>query len=88
MYRLFIDFPISASSTEDAVITAKKICESVVESEQFKEMLVGMGIEQINYRLGHDEDRQNRNYFVITDSGHASTKKTRVFLQKNPDPSV
>ena len=88
MYRLFIDFPISASSTEDAVIIAKKICEFVVESEQLREMLTGIGVEQINYRLGHDEDRQNRNYFVITDSGHASTKKTKVFLQKNPESSV
>lgn len=88
MYRLFIDFPISASSTEDAVIIARKICDFVVDSDQIKDALASLGVEQINYRLGHDEDRQNRNYFVITDSGHASTKKTRVFLQKNPDPSV
>jgi hypothetical protein len=87
MYRLFIDYPINASSTEEAVVIARKICETVI-SEEIKESISAVGIEQINYRLGHDEDRQNRNYFVITDSGHASTKKTRVFLQPSSDTSV
>jgi hypothetical protein len=86
MYRLFIDYPISASSTEEAVSIAKKIIEQIITDDSSKNSLMEIGIDQLNYRLGHDEDRQNRNYFVITDSGHASTKKTKVLL-KLSDPS-
>ena len=87
MYRLFIDYPISASSTEEAVSIAKKIIDMLVTDEHSKTVLAEIGVDQLNYRLGHDEDRQNRNYFVITDSGHASTKKTRVLMQPSEEPS-
>ena len=87
MYRLFIDYPISASSNEEAVSIASKIRDLVLTSEDMKCKIAAIGIEQANYRLGHDEDRQNRNYFVITDSGHASTKKTRVLMQPLADTS-
>jgi hypothetical protein len=87
MYRLFIDYPISASSTEEAVSIAAKIRDLVLSSEEMKSKISSLGVDQVNYRLGHDEDRQNRNYFVITDSGHASTKKTRVLMQPLADTS-
>jgi hypothetical protein len=88
MYRLFIDYPIAASSTEEAVSIASKILAEVAASEEAKMKISALGLDQINYRLGHDEDRQNRNYFVITDSGHASTKKTKIFLQPSDQTSV
>ena len=87
MYRLFIDYPISASSTEEAVSIAKKIVDLLIIDNDSKTVLTDIGIDQLNYRLGHDEDRQNRNYFVITDSGHASTKKTRVLMQPSEESS-
>lgn len=80
MYRLFLDYPITASSNEEAVSIANKIIEMSL-SEDSKEKVRIIGIEQVNYRLGNDEDRQNRNYFIIDESGHASTKKIKVSLQ-------
>jgi len=88
MYRLFIDYPINASSTEEAVLIARKIIEGTVVSEDNKAFILSSGIDQINYRLGHDEDRQNRNYLVMTESGHGSTKKTKVFLEKKVTEDV
>lgn len=88
MYRLFIDYPISASSTEEAVSIAKSIISEIITAQNSKESAIKLGLDQVNYRLGHDEDRQNRNYFVITDSGHASTKKTRIMLQPSDETSV
>jgi hypothetical protein len=87
-YRLFIDYPINASSTEEAVVIANKILSQIITSVEAKSIAASAGVEQLNYRLGHDEDRQNRNYFVITDSGHASTKKTRVSLEPSADSVV
>ena len=80
MYRLFIDIPIAAATTEEAVEKGHHLANSLLLSDDAKVDLDAVGIEQINYRLGHDEDRQNRNYFVIDSAGHASTKKTKVKL--------
>ena len=80
MYRLFIDIPISAVTNEEAVKIGQHIMDAMILSENNKMSLQVVGVEQVNYRLGHDEDRQNRNYFVIDSAGHASTKKTKVKL--------
>jgi hypothetical protein len=80
MYRLFIDIPISASSTEEAVEVGKQIMYSTIENEGMKNNLRILGVEQVNYRLGHDEDRQKSNYFIVNDKGHCSNKKSRVVL--------
>jgi hypothetical protein len=78
MYRLFIDIPISGSSTEEAVKTADHFMNLIIKNHSAD--IRGLDIHQVNYRLGHDEDRQNRNYFQIDDAGHASTKKSRIDL--------
>lgn len=80
MYRLFIDIPIAAANNEEAVKIAQHIMDTMILSENNKMSFQVVGVEQLNYRLGHDEDRQNRNYFVIDSAGHASTKKTKVKL--------
>jgi hypothetical protein len=81
MYRLFIDFPIETMTTEEASSIAKKIVEMCVESN--KEKLIGLNLNQVNYRLGHDEDRQTRNYLILDIAGHAATKKSKIYLE-NP----
>jgi hypothetical protein len=80
MYRLFIDIPISAATNEEAVKIGQHIMDAMILSENNRMSFQVVGVEQLNYRLGHDEDRQNRNYFVIDCAGHASTKKTKVKL--------
>lgn len=76
-HRLFIDIPISGSQ-EDAIKTADHFMNLIIKGNQAD--IRGLDIHRINYRLGHDEDRQNRNYFEIDDAGHASTKKSRMDL--------
>ena len=78
-YRLHIDIPLNMS--EDEARTASiQILGLLAEEDTQALILNAIGVEEINYRLGHDEDRQNRNYFVIDSVGHASTKKTKVKL--------
>ena len=64
MYRLHIDIPLG-SDEEEAIKQAKL------------KTIVG-GVEQVNYRLGHDEDRQKSNYLNKTENGHVTNKKTRL----------
>ena len=40
----------------------------------------GNVLTEINYRLGHDDDRQKSNYLIKTESGHVANKKSRVVL--------
>jgi hypothetical protein len=79
MYRLFIDVPIETMTTEQAAEIANKIVHACIESN--KSELIGLSVEQVNYRLGHDEDRQPRNYLILDAAGHAATKKSRINLK-------
>jgi hypothetical protein len=46
------------------------------------------GLDHINYRLGHDDDRQKSNYFVVNDSGHVNNKKSKIVLLKQESPDT
>lgn len=78
MYRIFIDIPIDAASPEEAISKGKEIMDQFLNEDKFTETISKMGITQLNYRLGNDEDRQKSNYFIINDNGHTSTKKSVV----------
>jgi len=39
-----------------------------------------MGITDINYRLGNDQDRQKSNYMIRNENGHIANKKSRINL--------
>jgi hypothetical protein len=51
-----------------------------------KEKITSMGIDQINYRLGHDDDRQKSNYFMTNATGHVNNKKSKIVLTKEESP--
>jgi hypothetical protein len=51
-----------------------------------KEKITSMGIDQINYRLGHDDDRQKSNYFITNATGHVNNKKSKIVLIKEESP--
>lgn len=36
-------------------------------------------VNQVNYRLGNDDDRGGSNYLTINENGHCSNKKTKWF---------
>jgi hypothetical protein len=82
MYRLFIDIPLSAATTEEAVRIGQHIMDAMILSENNKMSFRVVGVEQLNYRLGHDEDRQKSNYFILDDKGHCSNKKCKVNLKE------
>jgi hypothetical protein len=41
-----------------------------------------IGVEEINYRLGHDDDRQKSNYFLKDANGHVNNKKSKIVVPK------
>jgi hypothetical protein len=38
--------------------------------------------DTINYRLGHDDDRQKSNYLDKNENGHVSNKKSKILLKR------
>ena len=40
-----------------------------------------LNIEEINYRLGHDDDRQKSNYMMKNENGHVNNKKCKINLK-------
>ena len=79
-YRLHIDIPLGADE-EDAIRMANQLMQWTFVDEDCKGKLLRLThnqIEQVNYRLGHDEDRQKSNYLIQNKNGHVSNKKTRI----------
>lgn len=83
MYRLHIDIPL-----DHDLETAKRIgvdviqdllrgrAESVVKLSILPEPpTITYKVDQINYRLGNDEDRQKSNYYIMDSNGHVTHKK-------------
>jgi len=73
-YRLHIDIPFDFGEAE-SLEKSKKILEFLEKNK-----MVAMGIEHLNYRLGHDEDRQKSNYFHKNENGHVNNKKSRIMF--------
>lgn len=78
-YRLHVDIPLDGDE-EVAIQKAKAILDWWVESEAAKADLKNMGVSSLNYRLGHDDDRQRSNYLMKNENGHVNNKKCRVVL--------
>jgi len=78
MYRLHIDIPMPFSE-EDAL----KKSETVIAFLQNTILIEKLEIDQINYRLGHDDDRQKSNYFMKDANGHVNNKKSKIILDNS-----
>lgn len=76
-FRLHIDVPMPFTE-EEAIQKSNQILELLL-----KEKMLSIGVDQINYRLGHDEDRQKSNYFLKTESGHVNNKKSRILFSED-----
>ena len=76
-YRLHIDIPINGDETE-ALRVAQEIIRFCYDNAISEKRMRELGVEQVNYRLGHDEDRQKSNYFIKTPSGHVNNKKSKI----------
>ena len=73
MFRLHIDIPLNLTE-EEAVNATKQIIDLLQ-----KEKMLTFGADQVNYRLGHDEDRQKSNYLLKNENGHVSNKKCHIY---------
>lgn len=76
-YRLHIDIPINGDEAQ-ALRLAQEIIRFCYDNAISEKRMRELGVEQVNYRLGHDEDRQKSNYFIKTPSGHVNNKKSKI----------
>ena len=77
-YRLHIDIPLGIDQ-EEAIKRANYFMNFRFSDDEAMDILrENFKIEQVNYRLGHDEDRQKSNYLKMTESGHVTNKKSRL----------
>ena len=80
-YRLHIDIPLPFSEEESA--RKSELIISLLNNMTFIEKL---DISEINYRLGHDDDRQKSNYLMKNENGHVNNKKSKItFTKENAD---
>lgn len=42
--------------------------------------------KQLNYRLGHDEDRQRSNYYIMDSKGHVTHRKSVIDFSEDGVP--
>lgn len=84
-FRLHIDLQIEASEA-DAIRISQEILNFAFDNHQSREILEKHGIKTVNYRLGHDDDRQKSNYFIKTESGHVANKKSRIIVISEQNP--
>jgi hypothetical protein len=70
--------------TEDeALIASRQILGILADEETDSLILNAIGVEEINYRLGHDDDRQKSNYFQKNENGHVNNKKSKIVVPKD-----
>ena len=80
-FRLHIDIPLNMTE-EDALMASQQILGILADVDTDAILLNAIGVEEINYRLGHDEDRQKSNYFQKDSNGHGNNKKSKIVVPK------
>ena len=70
MFRLHIDIPLDKNEEK-----AKNLSQSIVS---FLKQLQVEDVNLIQYRLGNDSDRGNKNYLSIDENGHCTNKKDKI----------
>ena len=92
-FRLHIDIEIPENkigvgpcSEQDAIETSKKIINYLIDNYHSAKVLRGLNIQNVNYRLGHDMDKQKSNYFKKNANGHVDNKKSKIVI--SPEISV
>ena len=92
-FRLHIDIEIPQNtkgngpcSELDAIATSKKIINYLIDNFHSAKVLRELDISEVNYRLGHDMDKQKSNYFKKNANGHVDNKKSKIVII--PPPNV
>ena len=78
MYRFHIDLPLGTD--KDRVMDLAEGLAEWLSDPSGKPVAAfsKWGINEMNLRLGNDDDRQKSNYLDINENGHASNKKKRI----------
>jgi uncharacterized membrane protein YfhO len=76
MHRLHIDIPIDTNE-EEAIYIAEAMISTITQHVRLRSQ-INPQITGMNYRLGHDEDRQKSNYLMKDENGHVNNKKNRL----------
>lgn len=82
-YRLHIDIPLGTDE-ESAIVKSKLLMQEFMSSHRSELNFLNekYDIEEMNYRLGNDQDRQNSNYLDKNENDHVSNKKTKIRMKK------
>lgn len=75
-YRLHIDIPLGTD--EDIAIQLSEQMISTIATHVRTRSQISPEIGGMNYRLGHDDDRQKSNYLMKNEDGHVNNKKIRL----------
>lgn len=78
MFRLHIDIPIELPE-DMAIETSKFVMRMLIE--RLRDTSLMHDVHSVNYRLGHDDDRQKSNYLDKNENGHVSNRKNREEIQ-------
>jgi hypothetical protein len=81
IFRLHIDIPMSGNESEAREVSRRIM--TCFHNPLLLEYLRSVGVPSVNYRLGHDDDRQKSNYFIKTTRGHVANKKIRINTNAN-----
>ena len=80
MYRLHIDIPLGEDEEKATYKANLLVQEFVGHPNNLNGLNEKYDVEQLNYRLGYDDDRQKSNYLDKNENGHVSNKKTRLSI--------
>ena len=76
MYRLHIDIPLGDNEEEAIQIASHMV--STISTHVRHRAKIDSCVEGMNYRLGHDDDRQKSNYRMNNEEGNVNNKKIRL----------
>jgi len=63
--------------TEEEALKASELIVGIINNAI---LIDKVNIQEINYRLGHDDDRQKSNYFMKNENGHVNNKKSKIVV--------
>jgi len=75
-YRLHIDIPLGQNE-EEAIYIADAMISTISQHVRLRSQINNQ-ISGMNYRLGHDDDRQKSNYLMKDENGHVNNKKIKI----------
>lgn len=82
MYRLHLDIPLEGLTREASSLVSELLIDEFKNavnevSENLDNSPLNV-LRKMNYRLGHDDDRNHKNHLEINENGHVGSGKQSV----------